>query len=129
MGAHQRRKGSRGELDAAAAISELTGWEVTRRVRQHDGDSDLVGIPGWAVEVKRHKTATRGEVAGWWAQAVEQAKGQIPLLIYRKDRDEWRCVWPVAVGLVSQGAEMWTDYAWTVEGSPQAWAAVAREIA
>jgi hypothetical protein len=32
------------------------------------------------------------------------------------------------VQLTHQRAEMWTDYGWTVEGSVQAWAAVAREV-
>jgi hypothetical protein len=37
-------------------------------------------------------------------------------------------VWPASVQLTHQRAEMWTDYGWTVEGSVQAWAAVAREV-
>lgn len=129
MGASQRRKGNSGELEAAGIIRDLTGWDAKRRVRQHDGDSDLLGVPGWAIEVKRHKKADRGDIAAWWRQAVEQSGGQIPLLMFRKDRDQWRCVWPAAVGLSLQTADMWKGYEWTVEASPQAWAAVARERA
>lgn len=128
MSAMQRNKGKSGEREAAALIRDLTGWDVRRRVRQHDGDSDLEGVPGWSVEIKRHKAAPRGQIARWWAQTVAQAGGLLPCLIFRADRDEWRAVWPVAVSLIEQRADHWHGYEWTVEGSVQAWAAVAREL-
>ena len=123
-----RRKGASAEREAANLIRDLTGWECKRRVRQHGNDSDLLGVPGWSIEVKRYATATRSQIEGWWMQAVEQAEGQIPVLLYRKDRDEWRAVWPISVHLTHQTAEMWTDYRWTCEGTVDAWAAVAREV-
>jgi hypothetical protein len=130
MGAMQRTKGQTGEREAAALIRDLTGWDVRRRVRQHDGDSDLEGVPGWSVEIKRHASAGRADIRAWWAQAVAQAQrtGALPVLLYRRDRDQWRAVWPVAVHLGLQTTEMWTGYEWTVEGAPEAWAAVVREI-
>ena len=130
MSASQRTKGQAGERELAALVSDLTGWDARRRVRQHDGDSDLAGVPGWSVECKRHKRAQRGDVRAWWAQTVEQAErtGSIPVLFFRADRDEWRAVWPVSVGCITQSAEMWRGYQWTVEGSVMAWAAVAREV-
>lgn len=130
MTASQRNKGKAGERELAAAIRDATGWDVRRRVRQHDGDSDLEGVPGWCVESKRHKSAQRGDIRAWWAQTVAQAQraNALPVLFYRRDLDEWRAVWPVSVGCVTQSAEMWTGYQWTVEGSVMAWAAVAREI-
>lgn len=131
MSAMQREKGKRGEREVAALIRDLTGWDVQRRVRQHDGDSDLLGVPGWAVEVKRYAKATRSDIERWWLQAVAQAKPDIllPVLFFRLNRDDWRAVFPVSVGLVAQHAAMWEDYAFTVESSVQAWAAVAREVA
>lgn len=124
MSAHSRDKGKRGELEAAARIHALTGWEISRRVRQHDGDSDLTGCEdhGWCVEVKRHATATRADIAAWWNQAETQAlqAKRKPLLMYRVDRGEWRAVWPLSD---------WPGYQWTAEGSPEAWAAFARENA
>ncbi|NZA00578.1 hypothetical protein H0I39_00080 [Ottowia beijingensis] len=57
MGAMSRTKGKVGEREIAALLAELTGCDVRRRVRQHDGDSDLEGLPGWCVEVKRHARA------------------------------------------------------------------------
>jgi hypothetical protein len=130
MGAMSRTKGQTGEREAAALIRDLTGWNVRRRVRQHDGDSDLEGVPGWSVEIKRHASASRGDIAAWWAQAVAQARpaGLLPVLLYRRDRDQWRAVWPVGVHLALQERDYWTGYEWTVEGTPDAWAAVAREI-
>lgn len=126
MGAMQRRKGGDGEREIAALVRDLTGRDVRRRVRQHEGDSDIEGVPGWCVEVKRHARATRADVRGWWEQTERQAatSGQRPVLFYRLDRDEWRAVWPVSAMLAVQA---WNGYGLTVEGSVQAWAAVARE--
>lgn len=137
MSGMQRTKGQAGEREVAALIRDLTGWPAARRVRQHDGDSDLDGVPGWCAEVKRHKAAARAEIGAWWRQTVAQAtqvaattgSRALPVLFFRRDRDEWRAVWPVAVALGVQTADMWSDYAWTAEGTVQAWAAVAREVA
>jgi hypothetical protein len=128
MGMKSRNKGKVGEREIAAIMSDLTGWTVRRKVRQLDGESDLEGVPGWCVEVKRHATATRGDIVGWWGQAINQAitERAIPVLFYRKDRDEWRAVWPMKVFLV-EGAKC--DYDWTMESSIEAWALVAREMA
>jgi hypothetical protein len=145
MSMMQRSKGKRGESELAGLIRDLTGWDAQRRVRQHDGDSDVVGVPGWSIEVKRHKSAGRGQIAAWWRQTEEQARvvatsqengsegrlgasAGIPVLFYRVDRAEWRAVWPLAVTLTAQDAVMWRDYEWTVEGTVAAWAAVAREV-
>jgi len=136
----QRRKGKAGEREAASIIRDLTGWDCQRRVRQHDGDSDLLGVPGWAIEVKRHKAAPRGQIAAWWRQAVDQAtqvakeapnasEAVLPLLLFRANHDEWRAVWPAAISLTHQRADYWHGYEWTCETSIQCWAAVAREIA
>ncbi len=128
MGRMQRTKGQVGEREAASMIRELTGWEVQRRVRNAAGDSDLVGVPGWSVEIKRYASASRADIATWWGQCVEQARGELPVLFYRLDRSSWRGVWPLAVNLRIQHAAQWHDYEWTVEGSVAAWAAVARDI-
>jgi Holliday junction resolvase len=126
MSAMQRNKGKAGERELAAVIHGAAGWEVRRRVRQHAGDSDLEGVPGWCVECKRHARATRSDIATWWAQTVDQAGrgGEKPVLFYRLDHADWRAVWGLGLHL---GAE-WTGYAMTIEGSAQAWAATAREL-
>lgn len=133
MSRMQRAKGQTGEREIAALVRDLTWWDVRRRVRQHDGDRDLGAAPGWSVEVKRHRTASRGDVAVWWQQTVEQADEMLPVLFFRADRDSWRAVWPIALLLAMQSADKvpagWRGYPWTVEGSVDAWAAAARELA
>ena len=128
MGRMQRTKGQAGEREAAAQIRDHTGWDVSRRVRNAAGDSDLVGVPGWSVEIKRYATAARSDIAAWWMQCVSQAGGKLPVLFYRLDRADWRSVWPAAVNLRIQHADQWHHYEWTVEGSIAVWAAIAREI-
>lgn len=128
MGMTSRRKGKRGELELANLIADLSGWDVRRKVRQHDGDHDIEGIPGWAPEVKRHKAAGKAVIASWWAQTVEQATTLLPVLFYRLDRGEWRAVWPLATLLQIQNADMWVGLEWTAETSVSAWVTVAREI-
>jgi hypothetical protein len=128
MGLMQRRKGAVGERELGALVRDLTGWDVQRRCRQHDGDSDMLGVPGWAIESKRHKVAKPGDIASWWRQTVEQANGGIPVLFYRADRREWRAVWPLSVLMVEQTSGMWEGIEWTAETSVDAWAAVARQV-
>lgn len=129
MSTMQRTKGQTGEREIAGIVRDLTGWDVRRRVRQHGGDSDLEGVPGWSVEVKRHRTATRGDIARWWQQTVAQAGDFLPVLFYRLDRDTWRAVWPPAVTLTQQRAAHWRDYEWTADTGVAAWAAAARNVA
>ena len=132
MRAMQRNKGNSGEREAAEIVRQHTGWNVRRSVRQHDGDTDLEGVPGWVVEVKRHRTAMPGEMARWWAQAVAQARKRspalLPVLLYRADRAEWRAVWPLSVLLAGQKGMCWAGIEWTADTTVQAWAAVAREL-
>lgn len=128
MGMMQRRKGASAEREVAAMIRDLTGWDAQRRVRQHDGDSDLLGVPGWSIEVKRHAKATPAIIQGWWDQTVRQADCLLPVLMYRLDYRDWRAVWPVAISVVDQRAEYWAHYDYAVEGSILAWAALAREV-
>ncbi len=129
MSRMSRAKGQTGEREISTILRDQTGWDVRRRVRQHDGDSDLEGVPGWSVEVKRHRTASRGDIAGWWRQTVAQAEraGAVPVLFFRADRDTWRAVWPLAALLTHQTADYWRAYEWTAEGAIAAWAAAARE--
>lgn len=132
MAAMSRRKGIAAELEIAAVIRDITGWQIKRRVRQHQGDSDLEGVPGWSVEVKRHATIGRADLDAFWLQAVRQCNydgGHVPVLFFRRNRDQWRAVWPMAVQMQpdSLRAVQWIGYEWTCEGSIDAWAAVARE--
>lgn len=130
MGALSREKGKRGEREVAAIISDLLGVSASRRVRQHDGDSDILGVPGWSIEVKRWSLLVPHEVNRAWAQAVEQAQRDsgIPALFFRANYHPWRVMWPISVLLTMQSAHMWVEPQWAAQTSPEAWAAVAREL-
>lgn len=123
MSAMQRNKGKTGEREAAAMLAQLTGLDVRRRVRQHDGDSDLEGIPNWSIEVKRYASATRSAMAGWWAQCCKQAAttDQHPLLLYRLDgQRHWVAVWSASVinPALKEGMD---DLDRAIMSSPQMW--------
>lgn len=114
MSRSQREKGKAGEREAAAMLRKLTQIDVQRRVRQHDGDSDLVGLEPWVVEVKRNESMS---VEAMWLQAVVQADsvGGVPLLLYRRSRQPWRAVWSAdgeARNPVESSPEVW----WRVTG-------------
>lgn len=121
MGGLSRTKGKVGERELASLLSALTGYTVARRVRQHDGDDDLMGLPGWSIECKRYATATPALVAGWWAQAQRQAQatGTKPVLLYRADRGAWTAVWPACLHLGG------TDTAEHLTATPSTWWAMA----
>ena len=124
MGAASRNKGKDGERELAALLSAITGHDVRRRVRQHDGDDDLQGIPGWSIEVKRYATAPLAKVAGeWWPQAVEQARatGTLPVLFYRGDRQPWRAVWPVGLHMAPRPNPLPIGFDHTLTADPATW--------
>lgn len=58
MGKMSRDKGKAGEREAAALLREW-GFESARRGQQYAGGADspdVVGLPGWHIEVKRTET-------------------------------------------------------------------------
>ena len=129
MSAMSRDKGHRGELEACAIIKELTGCDVRRRVRQHDGDSDLTGLGGWSIEVKRYRIARPGQIyGGWWPQAVEQARatGTRPLLLYRADRGLWTAVWPADLHTGVRPVRV--GYGHTLRSEPSTWWAMCKGL-
>ena len=128
-GRGSRTKGQTGEREVAAILKELTGRDVRRRVRQHDGDSDLEGVPGWSVEVKRHAAAPPGKLAEWWGQTLSQARDAqaLPVLFYRADRAGWRCVWPAALHLPDRPA-VTASILDTLDADPLTWWRMTKHI-
>lgn len=128
MSAASRNKGKTGERELAAALKIITGFDVRRRVRQHEGDNDLEGVPGWSIECKRYGRATHALIEGWWYQAVQQARATktLPLLCYRVDRAEWRAVWPAGVHLPHRPVPV--EYGNTLTADPATWWAMAQTI-
>ena len=81
MSLKSRNKGKAGEREIAALVADLTGLKVMRRVRQRDGDSDLEGVPGWCIEVKRHARAARASSSRTiraWMPRIISASGTWP---------------------------------------------------
>jgi hypothetical protein len=95
-GSFSRDKGARGERLAAALLKSVTGQEVVRAARNGvDQATDLLGLPGFAVEVKYGYSRVTANL--WWEQAKRQAGNDMhPLLIYKKQgsRD-----WIIRIGL------------------------------
>ena len=86
---NSRMKGKRGELEVCELIRHYTGIEARRNLDQPAiGGSDIIGVSGWSIEVKRQKKW----LAEWWTQAAAQAERENnkAVLVYRLDRKPWR---------------------------------------
>jgi Holliday junction resolvase len=88
---NSRNKGRSGEQEIARTLRDELGLEVTRNWQQQaaQGGVDIIGVPGWAIEVKRAKQWSHE----WWTQTAAQAArtGDDPVLLYRLDYKTWRC--------------------------------------
>lgn len=125
MPINSRNKGAAGEREVAKIIDDLLGVKVERNLDQwRAGGYDLVGLAGWAIEVKRAKKPLLNQ---WWAQTVEQAKiNELkPVLFYRLDNQKWRVVVPM--NLISRGITETTDLDYCAELSPEGFATLYRE--
>lgn len=122
---NSRTKGAVGEREAAQLIHDHLGFDVVRNLDQtRDGGHDLIGVPGWAVEVKRYRTAGAADRKSWWNQAVAQATplNLRPVVIYRLDRQQWRAMvaWPNELFPVG-------DITGVADVEFELWAAIVRE--
>ena len=89
MAINSRTKGKRGELEIAHFMKKY-GFDA-KRSQQYcgmNGDADVVGVPYLHLEVKRtenlHLDKAMEQSAG------DARKGEIPVVIHRKDRQDWR---------------------------------------
>ena len=89
---NSKQKGKRGELEAAKILKDL-GIGTPRRAQQYSGvagSSDLVGVPGLAIEVKRQERASYSHLVEWMHQATNAATDQEkPIVMHRKARSDW----------------------------------------
>ena len=92
MGAKSKRKGKRGELEAAAEIRRLFGVEA-RRGRQYQGTDEspdvLAAIPDVHFEVKRTESLRLHDAL---TQAMEDAGQSVPVVLHRANRQPWLAI-------------------------------------
>lgn len=90
MGKMSRDKGKAGEREVAKLLKSF-GFSGARRGQQFagGGDSpDVVGLPGFHIEVKRSETFSPYAAL---SQAIgDSAKGEdIPIVFHRRNSNEW----------------------------------------
>ena len=89
MTINSRQKGASGEREIAK-ILRSHGYEA-RRGQQYsgfNGDADVVGLPGYHIEVKRVENLNIDKAMD---QSVRDAKeGETPIVAHRKNGKEWK---------------------------------------
>lgn len=91
-GATSRRKGNQAEVEVCKAL-ERAGWKaVTSRAARggfQAGEDIITDFP-MSIEVKNQ---ARLDLAGWWAQATEQAVNKPPVVVHKRvgkgKAEEW----------------------------------------
>lgn len=88
---NSKSKGKRGELDLVEQL-RTAGYANARRTAQYCGNTgdapDITGIDGLHIECKRREQI-QDEV--FLQQAEKEAKkGLIPIVMYRRDREQWK---------------------------------------
>lgn len=112
-------------LRKARAVGDGSAQDIglRRNLDQvREGGHDILGLDGWAIEVKRYAEVLPADVERWWGQAVEQAKKITwkhvqPALAYRADRRPWRIVVPSDLLHEDLREDGW-NYKFTIEMSP-----------
>ena len=92
-----RSKGRRGELECIQQIEQLLGIKLEVNYSQSfGGGHDLLGCPGYAIEVKRRRAVSQADLKNWWDQSVKQALkvNLLPCLWFRADRSDWKVAIP-----------------------------------
>ncbi|HZQ03703.1 MAG TPA: hypothetical protein VFA88_06770 [Gaiellaceae bacterium] len=90
MARAEREKGKRGELEVAA-ILRAHGFAARRDGRL---DADLVhDLDGYHFEVRRRE---RLDLPAWTRDAESAAAGRVPVVAYRRSRERWYAVLPLA---------------------------------
>lgn len=87
---NSKRKGKVGELEAAKRLREL-GFSNVRRSQQYcgAGASDLLGIDGMNIEVKRTEKLNLYEAIEQAVKDAESMGVEIPVVMYRRNRKGW----------------------------------------
>lgn len=86
---NSRIKGKAGELELSKKLRDY-GYDA-RRGQQYcgaNGDADVVGIPGLHIECKRVEKLNLD--AAMEQSITDSRDGEIPVVIHRKNRKEWK---------------------------------------
>ena len=132
MSKMSREKGKRGEREVVSLLKDHLGddLEFKRNLREqcHDGGIDVIGLDGWAIEVKNYQDVTPSLVKTWWSQACEQAllSKNKPVLFWKQTRRPWRVVISGHY-LFGSSSEWMSDYEYTISMSPECFCALVRE--
>ena len=128
---NSRAKGASAERSLIKELSEYLGDALTEPMKRNleqtrKGGHDIVGLDGFAIEVKRYRRIKEGDIVKFWAQAVDQAKrvGSQPVLAYREDFCSWRVRIPWGFLMDEEWDE---DVDFTIEVGLKAFATIVRE--
>ncbi len=92
VGKMSRQKGKRGEREAAALLREHGFSEARRGVQYqggHDSD-DVIGLPGWHVEVKR--TETLSIYPALEQAIVDKSDAAKPVVLHKRNGKQWLAI-------------------------------------
>lgn len=96
---NSRAKGKTAERELIGELKRLLPGALTDKLERNltqtrNGGHDILGLDGWAIEVKRYAEFTPADMVNCWEQTVMQARNERarPALCYRADRREWRAV-------------------------------------
>lgn len=117
MAKNGKIKGSAGERELCRFIQKhIPINEVKRNLDQvREGGSDIMSVPGLAIEVKRQEVLAVDE---WWKQVVRSAirTESIPVLAYRQNRRKWFFCVPASLiipnswGYITLREEVFVDW-------------------
>lgn len=129
---NSRAKGAAGEREFCKELGEHLGDALVEPLKRNleqtrNGGHDILGLEGFALEIKRYKRVKESDVKEFWAQAVDQAKrvGAQPVLAYREDFQSWRVRIPW--GFMMDDQDWDEDVDFTLELSLKAFASIIRE--
>lgn len=130
---NSRAKGAAGEREFCKELAEHLGDALVEPLKRNleqtrNGGHDILGLDGWALEIKRYKRVKEGDLVEFWNQAVVQAarvKAK-PVLAYREDFRSWR----VRIAM-AELTGIWHPESlsldWTIEVGLEAFAYIVRE--
>ena len=134
MSKASREKGKRGEREVVNLLKDYLGEDINIKRNLldqcHNGGMDIIGLDGWAIEVKNYATVQPSQIKNWWAQTcteAEIAKAQ-PVLFWKQSRRPWVVV--VAGDHLITGSSDWgRQYEFTLSMTVEMFCCLVREQA